>query len=317
MLKVISTVSEIKEKNILKLSEVSNSFRLNASHFTKENLDKTLKSLENIFQKHNIDKTVIIDLQGAKKRIGKFPSLKALPESITIKNIKSSNNPQILPLPDKAFFDYIKKGDFIYLNDAEIKLEVKNRDNQNIYCKVHKNGSISSNKGINIKNSDLEYTEITDIDKEHIQTGNKYDFTEFALSFVLNGKEYDILKRYTNKKITAKIERPESLEFIKEIDEKFDKIWFCRGDMGAQAGIENLGKIQYEFTQKIKNLKSDVYLAGQVLYSITKFSIPTRTEIVSLYSMEKENYKGFVLSDETVLNENTDKVVQFLKQVLK
>ena len=73
--------------------------------------------------------------------------------------------------------------------------------------------------------------------------------------------------------------------------------------------------MQYEFSKKVKNLTKDVYLAGQVLHSMLKFKMPTRTEISALYQIEQEGYKGFVLSDETAIGDNIEELIEFLKLI--
>lgn len=315
MLEIISTIGpkSNNEKIINLLCSITTTFRLNASHLTPLELNNTLITLDKLYKKNNENKEVIVDLKGAKIRIGNYPKVTQLPKIVFIKKVKSSNDYLTIPLENEDFFNAIKPNDKLYLNDASIILEVIAIKNESIKCKVIKNGELSSNKGINIKNHPIKYKKITEFDKSMILIANKFNFTNFAFSFVLDGSEYDILKEYTSKKITAKIERPESLEFINEINEKFDKIWFCRGDLGAQAGIENLGKLQYEFSKKVEKLNKDIYLAGQVLHSMIKLKTPTRTEISALYQIEQEGYKGFVLSDETAIGDNIKELVDFLK----
>jgi len=315
LLKVISTLGpkSYLETIINSLFSVSDTFRLNASHLTPMELNKILISLDKLYKKKNKKKEVIVDLKGAKIRIGEFIKTDKLPDTVFIKKLKTSNDTSIIPLENEEFFRAIKYNDKIYLNDAQVILSVLDINNYEIKCKVIKNGELSSNKGINIKNHPIKYQKITEFDRSMIEIANNFSFTTFAFSFTFDGSEYNILKKYTDKKITAKIERPESIDNIKKIDEKFDAIWFCRGDLGAQAGIENLGKLQYEFSKKVNSLKSDTFIAGQVLHSMTKFKIPTRTEITALYQVEQEGYKGFVLSDETAVGDNIESVIEFLE----
>ena len=318
MLKVISTLgpSSNNENTIKKLTKVSSSFRINASHLTSKQLNDLLNKIDKIYKSDNkYKREVVIDLKGAKTRIGEYPSVKSLARNISIKNISISKDKNVIPVSDKNFFDNIKIKDKLYLNDASVILEVVKLNNDNIECIVLKNGELSSNKGINIKNHPIKYKSITPVDKSMIEIANKFDFSSFAFSFVLDGSEFEILRQYTNKKIIAKIERPEAIKNIVNIDDKFDETWLCRGDLGSQAGIEKLGELQYNFTQNIKNLKKSTYLAGQVLHHLTFFETPTRTEIASLYQIKKEGYKGFVLSDETAVGKNIDFIIDFLEKV--
>jgi len=313
MLEVISTLgpASYNAQIIKNLATVSSSFRINASHLTPDNLNVLLNKLDAL----KLNLPVIIDLKGAKVRIANYPDVKILPEIIYIKNINNSKDINVIPLYDKNFFNSISIKDKLYLNDASVILEVLEINTNQIKCRVIKNGELSSNKGINIKNHPVKYTKITDFDKSMIEIANKFDFTSFAFSFTYDGSEYDILKKYTDKKIIAKIERPEAIDNIKFIDEKFDDTWFCRGDLGAQAGLENLGKLQFEFSKNIKKLNKNTYLAGQVLHHLTYFDTPTRTEIALIYQIKQEGYKGFVLSDETAVGNNIESVIEFLKKI--
>ena len=316
-LDIIATLGPASKKEdiIIKIIDGVSALRLNASHLTTKELEKTLIKLSKIFLITEKTIPVIIDLKGAKIRIGNYPSTDSIPKIIKIINKDSSDDKSIIPLKNKLFFDSIKKDMKLYLNDAKIVLEVKNITNDEITCDVLQNGSLSSNKGINIKNHPILYKEVTKIDSEMIKIGNKFDFTQFAFSFVYNGEEAKILKKLTSKRLIAKIEREESLNYLENIDNNFDDLWLCRGDLGAQVGLKNLGKVQYEFINKIDSLNSDVFLAGEVFYHMTYSEMATRTEIAQLYMLQKEGFKGFVLSDETAIGSNPVKVIEFLNSL--
>lgn len=118
-----------------------------------------------------------------------------------------------------------------------------------------------------------------------IEIASKYKFIEYAFSFVLKGNEAEMLRTYTkDKRIIAKIERPETFPHLDSIDRKFDELWLCRGDLGSLAGIFNVGPLQSFFIKKMKaDLKKPCYLAGQVLEHMTYFPIPTRSELAHLH----------------------------------
>ncbi len=71
---------------------------------------------------------------------------------------------------------------------------------------------------------------------------NMYEYVEFACSFVFDGTEAERIKPLTqDRRLIAKIERPESMQFIQQIARHFDELWFVRGDLGSQAGLKVLG----------------------------------------------------------------------------
>jgi len=286
---------------IIKLLDHADRFRLNASHLTPASLKHWLNKLQDIFNKKSKSIPVVIDLQGAKMRIGEYPSNSRIPEDISIKLVETSANPSIIPVNSIELFNNVKSGEILSLNDNRIELEVTYKAENVLEARVIKNGPLSSAKGINRRQHPIPYHEVSENDKGMIAIANTYTFTEYAFSFTHDGKEAILLQEYTNKKITAKIERPESMDFLQTIDKHFDEIWFCRGDMGAQAGLENLGKRQQQLEEQLSVLGKPVILAGQVLEYMTHFPEPTRAEVVALYKAAKNGFSGIVLSDETAI----------------
>ena len=342
MLKNIYTLgpSSTSEKIISSLLNSASCFRLNSSHLTENELDTWLKKIEIIFRDQNKEIPVLIDLQGGKMRIGNYPDIKQLPENIVFSFASSSNINSVIPVPHKEFFEALKINDIISLNDLKIKLKVISINNTehascpfvetqhsaselehakeklNVEAVVLTNGSLSSNKGINITSHPIGFKDLTTKDKGIIATSMKYRFTCFAFSFLIDGNEADKIRPLIQKRrLIAKIERKEAFDHLNNIDAKFDEIWLCRGDLGAQAGIYNLGELQQKFVDKIPSFKNDCILAGQVLEHMTNFPTPTRSEVVHLYDTEKNGFVGIVLSDETAIGKNPVAVAHFLENI--
>jgi len=316
MLKTVFTLgpSSSDEDIIIRLLNTADRFRLNTSHMNEKTLGNFLLNLSKIFDRTGKAIPVVIDLQGSKMRIGKYPSVNSIPEKFSLINSATSNSIHEIPVPHNQFFDSLKINDLIFLNDAKIVIKIINAQKNRAEAITVTNGPLSSNKGINRQKHPVLFKELTEKDQKMILISNKYDFTEFAFSFTHDGSEADKIRLHTNHKIIAKIERPEALDNLKSIDANFDEIWLCRGDLGAQAGIFKLGKLQEFFISQIKTLSKDCYLAGQVLEHMTYFKEPTRSEIVHLYDIGKAGFKGFVLSDETAVGKNPCNVAKFLDE---
>jgi pyruvate kinase len=124
---------------------------------------------------------------------------------------------------------------------------------------------------------------------------------EAAFSFVHDGHEATLLRRQGFARIVAKLERPEALGHLGAIDRSFDELWLCRGDLGAQAGLPALGRLQAEVTAALPRLSHPVFLAGGVLAQMVEHREPTRSEVVHLYDVARAGYAGVVLSDETAV----------------
>ena len=233
---------------ITRLLKTATSFRLNSSHINNKQLLTWLINLEKLFKKSKTSIPVIIDLQGAKMRIGKYPNMKSIPTRINLVLDSDSSNPELIPLVHEELFKQVKPCEILLLNDAKIQIEIKEVNRKLIKANVIKNGPLSSFKGINRALHPVPYINVLNNDLEAINTSIPFEFVHYALSFVHNGSESELIRPLIkNRRLIAKIERKEAFKHLIEIDKKFDQFWLCRGDLGAQAGLSKLGSLQEEF----------------------------------------------------------------------
>lgn len=287
-------------------------FRLNVAHLTPVKLQEWLDKLTLLFTGMQ-PLPVVLDLQGAKMRVGKYPALNQLPSPVTLFLGTESTEPSRIPIPHAPLFQALRRGDRLLLNDARVQLEVTETSNHFAKAVVVTNGPLSANKGINRALHPLPFTEVIASDQDAIAIGLKYPFVQFACSFVLDGHEMDYLRPLTaDRVLIAKIERPEAMSHLIAIDKRFQGLWFCRGDLGAQAGLKQLAPLQKEFAAAFPRLTQSKWLAGQVLEYMTHFPEPTRSEVVHLAEARAAGFDGIVLSDETAIGKYPYQVASFL-----
>ena len=134
-------------------------------------------------------------------------------------------------------------GDFIFINDGTIKLEVEGKDaaKNELLCEVKTSGKISDNKGCNIPSGRLSVNVVTEKDTADLDYIAKNLDPEFvAASFIGSGEDVrkvrsELAKAGNDKiKIIAKIERPVALENLEEIIDESDAIMVARGDLGVE-----------------------------------------------------------------------------------
>lgn len=310
--------SSADEKTISEFLEVASRFRLNASHLSRRQLQNWLQKLASTFESRGRQIPVVVDLKGAKTRIGKYPITPELPGVVTLSSDKASDDPATIPVPHELFFEGIKPGDEVSLNDGRVLLRILEINHREVKsqakAEVVQNGPLRSFKGINRTLHPITYAGVTHADSEMIEASAGFDFVEYAFSFVYDGREAALLRPLTGKKrLIAKVERVEALQHIPSIDRSFDEIWLCRGDLGAQAGLERIGKLQSQFTSYLPKLSHPAVLAGQVLEYMTHFPYPTRTEVAHLHDVRAAGFNGVVLSDETAVGRNPLAVARFLR----
>ena len=305
--------------NTLKsMLSVCNTIRLNRAHFSYDELEKALKMLTKL--KNDYSFSIVLDLQGAKTRIGKMPSTDKLPDNIRLVNSLVSDDISVVPVPHTNVFKQTTVGDSLLLNDRKIVLKVIEMNDTCIHTQVIKNGPISSFKGINSPDKSFEFAQINNNDQIAIEIANSLIDVDYAVSFVNEGKQADIISPYINKeksKLIAKIEQKKAFDNLYDIDFRFDETWLCRGDLGAEAGLADLGKLQNNFIKCLAKMKKPALIAGEVLGSMVEMPQPSRAEIVQLYDAINSGFSGFVLSDETAVGKNIEKIVSFISDMIK
>ncbi len=295
------------------ISEAAGAFRLNSSHLRPEELDRWLDALARLFRSGGRVVPVYVDLQGAKLRIGSYPDCQSVPERVRLVRGEQASSPEAIPVPHEAFFEAVRPGDTLTLNDARVWLRVLSTSIGACEAEVVRNGPLSSHKGLNRMVRPLPCRHLSEADRGAVEVALRYEFTRFAFSFVHDGAEADLVRPLVGQRVVAaKIEFPEAMAHLEEIARRFDELWLCRGDLGAQAGLAALGPLQEAFAHRAIGLGKPCYLAGQVLEYMTHFPQPTRAEVVGLHQAERDGFAGVVLSDETAVGRNPLEVARLL-----
>ena len=189
--KIVCTLgpSTADEKSIAALIEAGmNVARFNFSHGTHEGHQKTLKCLRGLSKRLNKPVAALMDLQGPKIRIGKFPegSVKLVAgDSFVIKTGK-----EFVGDNQSGYTSYagltsdVTKGDTILLDDGYLSLKVSDVQKESVHTVVVDGGRLKDNKGINLPNAKVSQPALTAKDKKDLAFGLKLGFDYIALSFV-------------------------------------------------------------------------------------------------------------------------------------
>lgn len=300
---------------LYELCEVATAFRLNCAHLVPDALGGWLSRLQSCYGAIGRAIPLVLDLQGAKMRLGELPDQSALGEHVALVLAEQSQTPDQLPVPHPQLFAHVKAGEKLWVNDARVELVVRsiNARRDRIEATVSCNGPVSSRKGINRPLHPIPLAEVATRDRAAIAQADQVDFVRYAFSFVHTGAEARLLRELTRRPLSAKIERLEAFEHLASIAAGFDDLWLCRGDLGAQAGVFALAQLQRRFAAALCDLGRPGYLAGQVLEHLSAHPLPTRAEVVQLLDAERAGFSGIVLSDETAVGSQLERVIRFLR----
>jgi len=280
-------------------------FRLNSSHLSEEEVAQKTDLLLESFTGMPKAPYIVIDLQGSKWRLGKFQPFNLAEQSlITLKFGGTAGENNVLPVPHEDFFKAAQKSDgFIVLNDAKNVLKIESINDSVISARVIKGGEITSNKGITLRDTKYRVENPNAKDLLIYQRTRNIPEIRYAISYIKDAQEMQQYRNWfgSEQHLIAKIERPEALENINKIDQLCNEMWICRGDMGAEVGLNRLAFAVQTVTKNLRQFTHPVLMAGQVLEHMAAFDMPTRSEVCHLLDLLTAGYKGLVLSDETAI----------------
>lgn len=310
----IGPASEAPEQLDL-LARVATCFRLNVAHLTPEKLERILRQISERFTIWGKVIPVVLDLQGAKLRIGSYPAVSSPPAEVELVQAFESADPAVIPVPHESIFRQTNPGDLLLLNDRKVVLRVRSKPAADrMFAETLQGGELGPAKGINSPDHAFELARVAPVDFTAIEIGNRFPFVEYAVSFVGDGSEADLFRPLIDgRRLIAKIERRSAFGNMPAIDRAFDEHWLCRGDLGADVGLRELGAMQEAFVAMFPRLTKRKILAGEVLGSMITAPHPSRSEVVHLHDVQRAGFHGIVLSDETARGRYLAEVVSFLQ----
>ena len=309
----VGPVSEAPEQLDL-LARVATRLRLNVGHLTPEKLERLLQQIVERFAVWGKVIPVVLDLQGAKLRIGDYPAVSSPPSEVELIHAYESSDPAIIPVPHESIFRQTCPGDLLLLNDRKVVLRVRAKPSADrLFAQTLQAGELGPAKGISSPDRVFELARVAPVDFTAIEIGNRYPAVEYAVSFVGDGEEAALFRPLIEgRRLIAKIERRAAIGNLAAIDRAFDELWLCRGDLGADVGLRELGVMQQRFVERFPELTKPKILAGEVLGSMVNAPQPSRSEIVHLHDVRRAGFDGIVLSDETARGRHLAGVVTFL-----
>lgn len=285
----------------------ADAFRLNTSHLSLQDVEKRLERLYRLWPPRDGGLTVVLDLQGSKWRLGRFPSFR-LREGMLVELLRApaSTAAGELPVPHEDFFAAAPNSSAeLLLDDARCLLQVEACEADRIRARVVRGGVIEQRKGITFGRSAFRHESLGSRDRAIIERALAPGPSQprIALSYVRDATEMRTYRRLIGPSayLIAKLERETAVEEAADIAAWADELWLCRGDLGAEMGLRRMAEVLHDFSLSLAGLTVPVLLAGQVFEHMTRSPDPTRAEICALYEALRQGYRGVVLSDETAV----------------
>lgn len=324
--KIVCTIgpaTESQEKLEKLLQAGMNVMRLNFSHGDFNEHQNRVNNLKKASAKVGLPAAILQDLAGPKIRIGMFKTESVMLKegakfTITTDKIEGDETRVSVNYPN--FAKEVKKGHIVFLHDGRKKLEVLDVKGNDVICKVLVGGDIKGKRGVNLPDSDLTISALTEKDRTDLEFGikNKVDF--YALSFVRRPEDITELRTILNAKksrakIVAKIETPQALVNIDGILDLVDGVMVARGDLAIEIPAEKVPAAQKMLIRKCNERGLPVITATQMLESMIKAPVPTRAEVSDVANAIMDGTDAIMLSEETTLGDFPVEAVKLMTRV--
>ena len=165
--------------------------RLNFSHGSHKDHKKVISNVRKISDELGVPITILQDLQGPKIRVGKLEKEQIVLKdgnnlSVTSKNIIGNQDSICI---DNNVIGDIKIGEKILIDDGKIELKVVSKEDKQLEATVVRGGILLERKGVNLPESDIKLSSVTEKDIKDLNFGLKNDVDWIALSFVRSAKD--------------------------------------------------------------------------------------------------------------------------------
>jgi len=236
----------------------------------------------------------------------------------------------IIPVDYSDFHTLVSEGERMLLDDGKMETTVRHITGSRIDAEVIVGGTLTSHKGINIPDSELHISALTEKDRADAKFGVEHDVDMVALSFVTSAKDIldlrYLIKEYEKElgktpdqpiHIIAKIERKEAVDNIEEILDVADGIMIARGDLGIEMPAEDVPLIQKRLIDLALKKAKPVIVATQMLDSMQHNPRPTRAEVSDVANAVIDHADAVMLSNETATGEYPVETVKTMTTIIE
>lgn len=279
-------------------------FRLNFSHGSHEDHRRRYEAIRALERAANHPIAILQDLQGPKIRLGTLPDGKVrLDEGARVRFVldKASSDPTALPLPHKEVFDGMMPGHRLLIDDGKVRLVARGCTNDTIEAVVETGGVVSDRKGVNLPDTLLQLSPITEKDRADLAFGLELGVDWVAFSFVQ--RPSDLMEAHQlvggRAGVMSKIEKPKALGEIDDILRLSDAVMVARGDLGVEIPPEEVPGAQKDLVRLARLAGKPVIIATQMLESMIQAPAPTRAEASDVATAIYDGADAVMLSAES------------------
>ncbi len=303
-----------------------NMARLNFSHGDYQSHAKAIQHIRQAAEVVGEKILIMQDLQGPKIRVGLLPEAGVqitTGQELIFDTGTSTHEGGIIPLDHPELHQFVKPGDRMLIDDGRLEVKIMKVQDTKIMAEVVEAGVITSHKGLNFPDSNLQISPISNKDIEDLKFGLEQGVDFVALSFVSLAEDIKQLrnlitefKTSSSVKIIAKIERQAAVKNLKEIVEASDMVMVARGDLGLEIPEAEVPVVQKQIIEMAHQASKPVIVATQMLDSMRESTRPTRAEVSDVANAVIDRADYLMLSNETATGKHPVLAVKTMAEII-
>ncbi len=165
----------------------ADAFRVNMSHGDQATHAQTIAAIRAAEKDAGRPVAILCDLQGPKLRVGEFKGGKAVikhSSHFTLDRDPKPGDSARVCLPHPELFGILGKGQRLLIDDGKLRLRVIEASEDRIVCAAEVGGTIMDRKGVNVPDTVIPVTAMTDKDRSDLAFAVAQGADWIALSFV-------------------------------------------------------------------------------------------------------------------------------------